>query len=276
MLGMTAPNEQGVCVSDKNECSLIMANGNNYNSICFLNNLDTLVIQNRCFLFYKTGFRFKEYENFKALSTEILNDAKMDLRQWEHTTVGTSGVGYYPYRGLDGDSDCAPQDSSIKTTTMVLGLVWDKEEDSLSCKVKIADLPDKLTKREILSRIQKIFDPIGFTCPATLQPKILLQEAWTHKMEWDTELSQEMQLKFRSWCEEIECLTKIKIPRWASLSSCLPEDLQFHVFCDASQVAYACVVYARVRIGDEVEVHLLQAKSRVAPLKKMTIPRLEL
>ncbi|XP_021959265.1 uncharacterized protein LOC110855152 [Folsomia candida] len=217
---------------------------------------------------------FKEYENFKTLSTEILKDAKKDLRQWKHTAVGTSGIEFNPYCGLDGDSDGAPKDSSFKTTTMVLGLVWDKEEDTLTCKIKNADLPDKLTKREILSRVPKIYDPIGFTSPATLQPKILLQDAWAQKLEWDKELPQEMQQKFTSWCEEIQCLAKIKIPRWALLSASLLEDLQFHVFCDASQVACASVVY--VRIGEKVQVHLLQAKSRVAPLKKMTIPRLEL
>ncbi|OXA37717.1 hypothetical protein Fcan01_27528 [Folsomia candida] len=219
---------------------------------------------------------FKEYETFKALSTEILSDAKMNLRQWEHTAVGTSGIEFNRYCGLDGGSSCVPQDSSIKITTMVLGLVWDKDKDTLSCKIKIADLQEKLTKRVILSRIQKIFDPIGFRCPATLQPKILLQEAWAQKLEWDKELPQEMQQKFVTWCEEMECLAKIKIPRWASISACRPQDLQFHVFCDASQAAYASAVYVRIRIGEQVQVHLLQAKSRVAPLKKMTIPTLEL
>ncbi|GFY40127.1 integrase catalytic domain-containing protein [Trichonephila inaurata madagascariensis] len=46
-----------------------------------------------------------------------------------------------------------------------------------------------VTKRKgILSTVHKIFDPLGFTCPVTLGPKVLLQECWKLKVSWDTEL----------------------------------------------------------------------------------------
>ncbi|KAF2888647.1 hypothetical protein ILUMI_17526, partial [Ignelater luminosus] len=68
----------------------------------------------------------------------------------------------------------------------------------------------------------------------------------------------------------------IQIPRWISLGSKGVEELSLYTFCDTSKDAYAAVVFCRVLRNGRVSVHLLAAKSRVAPLRKLTIPRLEL
>ncbi|OXA48910.1 uncharacterized protein LOC110854898 [Folsomia candida] len=201
----------------------------------------------------------QEYEDFKRESIDIMEDAKMDLCQWERSFVE-----------MDQDSDQPPD-------TMVLGLIWNKKEDSLRCKVKVPELSEKLTKREILSKVQQIFDPIGFSSPTTLQPKVMLQEVWANKLGWDDELPDDIVTNYKKWYEELACLTEVRIPRWISCGADMEKkNIQLHVFCDASQTAYAAVIFLRVSSEDDVKIHLLQAKSRVAPLKKTTIPRLEL
>ncbi|XP_021960214.1 uncharacterized protein LOC110856080 [Folsomia candida] len=201
----------------------------------------------------------QEYEDFKRESIDIMEDAKMDLCQWERSFIE-----------MDQDSDQPPD-------TMVLGLIWNKKEDSLRCKVKVPEISEKLTKREILSKVRQIFDPIGFSSPTTLQPKVMLQEVWANKLGWDDELPDDIVTNYKKWYEELACLTEVRIPRWISCGADMEKkNIQLHVFCDASQTAYAAVIFLRVSSEDDVKIHLLQAKSRVAPLKKTTIPRLEL
>jgi hypothetical protein len=202
----------------------------------------------------------QEYEEFKSKSTEILARAKMDLRQWE-TNI---------------------EKSCDQSSTSVLGLKWDKEEDLLHCQLPKRMKEEKgfkVTKRNVLSFVAQVFDPIGFTAPAVLQPKIQLQESWNLDLKWDTEWEETEGAKFIKWCEEIENLAKIRIPRHAFPNSA--GDIQIHCFTDASQSAYAAVVYARVIQDQKVIVQLLLAKSRLAPIdkkktKRVTIPRLEL
>ncbi|GFX05535.1 integrase catalytic domain-containing protein [Trichonephila clavipes] len=80
----------------------------------------------------------------------------------------------------------------------------DKEENS-----KINEIP--VTKRKILSAVHRIFDPIGFTCPVTLEPKILLQECWKLGVSWDTELPLSISRKFERWKEHLKCLNNLEI-----------------------------------------------------------------
>ncbi|UYV67850.1 hypothetical protein LAZ67_5002241 [Cordylochernes scorpioides] len=54
------------------------------------------------------------------------------------------------------------------------------------------------------------------------------------------------------------------------------EKTTLHIFCDASQFAYATCIFLRIEKEDRVDIQLIQARTRVAPLKKLTIPRLEL
>ncbi|CAL8135607.1 unnamed protein product [Orchesella dallaii] len=188
---------------------------------------------------------FRDYEDFKSKSIEIMNDAKMDLREWEHT-------------GEEG-------------TTNVLGLRWNKRTDELSCMFKVEDLDEKITKRKIMSILHKVYDPKGFTCPAILYPKIILQQLWERKIGWDEELPEDLKKEFIRWHNEIEDLIEIKIPRHAFVKG--PTRVELHCFTDASKLAYAAVVYAVSKDDEEIKIQLVGAKSRVSPLKKSSIPR---
>ncbi|GFW81638.1 integrase catalytic domain-containing protein [Trichonephila clavipes] len=137
--------------------------------------------------------------------------------------------------------------------------------DSLTCEVKI-------TKRLVLSTVQKAFDPIGMLAPSTLLPKLLLQEIWKMKKAWDQKLTQNIVNKFMKWFNEIQILKDVTVPR------CMKIDIfsELHVFVDASKGSYAGCVFARSIVDSRVSVILVRAKSRVVPLKLLSIPRLEL
>ncbi|XP_021958581.1 uncharacterized protein LOC110854452 [Folsomia candida] len=198
----------------------------------------------------------QEMEEFKRISTSMMQEAKMELREWESTMNKFDEV------------------KNGKTVTSVLGLTWDKQHDTISILYDPIILDGPVTKRKILSKLHQVFDPIGFTCPATLQPKLLLQDSWKSGVKWDEELEEKTASRFTAWINQAHVLREIRIPRLMMISS--PDSLQLHLFTDASRYAFAAVVYARSFKNDKVKVTLIQAKSRVAPVKGGTIPRLEL
>ncbi|XP_023313003.1 uncharacterized protein LOC111693096 [Anoplophora glabripennis] len=156
---------------------------------------------------------------------------------------------------------------------------WFTKRDVLTINdnlFKSASDDSAVTKRLILSMSQKVFNPIGVTAPTTLVPKLLLQKLWEKQIPWDTPVDDEVAIAFRNWLTGLPHLLEVEIPRWISTDSKDVQNLSIHVFCDASQKAYATVVYCRVEKDKNVSIHLLAAKSRVAPLRKLTIPRLEL
>jgi hypothetical protein len=216
----------------------------------------------------------QEYYIFKEATTRIMSEAKMDLRQWECSSGWETGIDSQPIGcGLESSRAC----TSARMAS-VLGLKWDKDEDMLRCDYDNNPIPEKVTKRKILSFAQKIYDPIGFLAPALLLPKLILQEAWSAKTGWDEELSEDIATRFGNWAEELHHIEKIQIPRSVRgmISMQSPPHYQLHTFCDASKNAFATVIFLRTEQDGKVNVQLLLAKSRVAPKKNVSIPRLEL
>ncbi|GFT92031.1 integrase catalytic domain-containing protein [Trichonephila clavipes] len=134
------------------------------------------------------------------------------------------------------------------------------------------------SKRFILSVVGRIFDPIGILGPFVIKLKCLLQELWTLGVEWDSELPPKLRHKWQQWSSEAEGLTEIKIPRFylgnidQEIFKC-----EIHCFSDASKSAYGTILYLRfVTCNNEIETSFICSKGRVAPLKSLTLPRLEL
>jgi len=147
----------------------------------------------------------------------------------------------------------------------------------LCCDLKNTDISSNVvTKRIILSTAHKIFDPIGFTAPVTLFPKILLQETWELKLGWDSQVPEDLAQKFFKWREQLPLLSGVKIPRCLLAENFNHDNMTLHVFSDASKCAYGAVVYLRVVTDGCASIQLVQAKFHVAPVKPVTIPRLEL
>ena len=164
------------------------------------------------------------------------------------------------------------QDPVIKT----LGISWNSTEDLFTVTASPVSPDFQTTKRNVLSKVATIFDPLGFVCPYVIVAKILLQELWTRGYDWDDEVQDEIANKIRNWLEQLKSLKEVKISR------CLrsPEPVKSKrivTFVDASQQAYGAAVYIRCKYhNDAVTSRLIAAKNKVAPLTPMTVPRLEL
>lgn len=137
-------------------------------------------------------------------------------------------------------------------------------------------LPQKINKRVILSTSHKIFDPVGMCCPVLLYPKLLLQKIWLRKMDWNEEVDLKMLKDFEKWHKSLTQLKELRIPRRMFGESSDKYLLTFHVFVDASQAACEAEIFVRVESNTGIEVKLVKAKSRVAPTREISIPRLEL
>ncbi|GFW29287.1 uncharacterized protein TNCV_742291 [Trichonephila clavipes] len=118
--------------------------------------------------------------------------------------------------------------------------------------------------------VQKVFDANGLS-PATLPPKLILQETWKLELPWDSELPKSIVNKFMKWANEMYLL-KVTVPRYIVIN----ETSELHIFVDASKSSYGACVFVRTVVENDVKVTLLRSKARVAPLKSLAIPRLEL
>ncbi|GFV67003.1 integrase catalytic domain-containing protein [Trichonephila clavipes] len=206
----------------------------------------------------------------------IMKNASMKLRKWnsnDQTLMRTwerEGLETHPRH---------PDDSSKIPSSKVLGIPWDVVHDYFTIDVKgLLQLGTSkpITKRIVLQSAGKIYDPVGFLSPYTIRLKCLLQELWLRKLSWDDELPPDIHAVWSQWWLELPFLSELKIPRKILDSSGDSSEVQIHTFSDASQKAYGAAAFLRVKHKDRVSVDLVTSKSRVAPLKRLSLPRLEL
>ncbi|XP_063952062.1 uncharacterized protein LOC135153434 [Lytechinus pictus] len=159
----------------------------------------------------------------------------------------------------------------------VLGVFWDREKDEFSYRVKVDKFMDKrLTKRIILSQVARIFDPIGYTAPFVIRAKIGLQQLWENGYDWDAVLPDECQLEWKRFFQEMEELKEVTFERCLTPKEAVGKPL-LCIFSDASMHAFGACAYLRWEMdGGGYMTRFVAAKSRVAPLKPLTVPRLEL
>jgi hypothetical protein len=157
-----------------------------------------------------------------------------------------------------------------------LGIQWMVEEDQFSFKVAVKSLVP--TRRHILSIVSSVFDPLGFVSPFTLTAKLILQDLCRRGISWDQESEGDDLRKWQLWLSELSRLDQVQIDRclkpvgFGEVTEC-----QIHHFADASDYAYGVVSYVRFKnVSGDIHCALILSKSRVNPLKKPTIPRLEL
>ncbi|XP_070516626.1 uncharacterized protein [Cardiocondyla obscurior] len=162
-------------------------------------------------------------------------------------------------------------DTSLKT----LGVSWSTYDDEIHYSISLLDLDSTLTKRKILSDIARIFDPIGLMGPLVLHAKKIMQDIWRSGVQWDESVPQSIQYEWTEFIKQLKNMSRVSFDRKISIESCYEN--QIHGFCDASNVAYGACLYARsVGKNGEITSKLICSKSRVAPIKPVTIPRLEL
>jgi len=154
-----------------------------------------------------------------------------------------------------------------------LGVQWCVESDTLQFRVQLkAEHP---TRRGILSTVSSVFDPLGMLAPLILVGKAILQELCRDGTGWDDSIPESLKARWERWRGSLHLLSSRKIPRCYKLEGFgETKTVELHHFSDASKDAYGQCSYLRLT-NDSCQIHcsLAMSKSRVAPLRPVTIPR---
>ena len=160
------------------------------------------------------------------------------------------------------------------STLKALGVKWNPTSNFVF-EVLVPERPKGITKRVVLSELAKVFDPLGWLAPTTIRAKILFQDLWKLTIGWDEEIPENVKVEWLMYQKELPVIRSICIPRCIIFPKSVSQ--QFHGYCDASEKAYAAVVYLRSELSDgSVKVRLVTSKTKVAPIKQVSLPRLEL
>ncbi|XP_059062116.1 uncharacterized protein LOC131854947 [Achroia grisella] len=164
----------------------------------------------------------------------------------------------------------------IDSVMKILGLTWNRRSDVFEYSVQLPPLSEPVTKRKVISDVARLFDPLGWIAPTIITAKVFIQKLWLSGIDWDEELPSQLLKEWIIYRNELCLLTNLQIPRWIN-SRADDKLVELHGFSDASNVAYAAVVYARiVSRNGVIHVNLLTSKTKVAPVKQISIPKLEL
>ncbi|XP_011858077.1 PREDICTED: uncharacterized protein LOC105555662 [Vollenhovia emeryi] len=213
------------------------------------------------------GRTYQEVMILQQQLYELLKQGQFWLRKWRSNESSF----------LQHLADCETGElfTIDKDAVKTLGLLWDSSRDRLLYET---DLPRQkhFTKRTVLARISQIFDPLGLVGPILITGKIFMQRLWTEDLQWDQTLPHHCLTAWDDYGEALLKLNTLQIPRNANHNN---SSSQFDLFDfgDASQSALGACLYVVYSDEDgDLHSHILCAKSRVAPLKTLSLPRLEL
>ncbi|XP_060588499.1 uncharacterized protein LOC132743919 [Ruditapes philippinarum] len=197
-------------------------------------------------------------------SKKMFSDAAMNLREWLTNSENVNNV-------------IPITDRAEMKEMQVLGHIWDYKTDTIYLKQsKISDDSLPLTKRNILKRVASVFDPMGLFSPVVLRGKILLQELWSRGLDWDDVVNDEqIRQRWLSISQDLLDITEHKLPRNVK-TNVKVKTFNLLCFCDASTKSYATSIYLHQEEKELSKTDLIFAKTRLAPVKVMTVPKLEL
>ena len=204
----------------------------------------------------------------------ILAKGGFQLRKWRSSS--STVLQHIPSDLRESLPDKEMVDAYTSAYPKALGIAWDSHKDQLAVQVQ---LPSQFisTKRGIASDTAKSFDVLGWLSPFMLHMKILFQSMWKEKIDWDTPLKDDLTAQHVWWRKELPLLKHITVPRCYFPGKSKPKQTELQGFSDASEAAYSAVVYVRAVYEDgSVSSTLVVAKTKVAPLKSVSITRLEL
>lgn len=167
-------------------------------------------------------------------------------------------------------------DKEAMPTERALGIQWCIEKDSFQFRIVLKDRP--CTRRGILSTVSSIYDPLGFVAPLLLEGKKILQDLCREKADWDDPVPENIKARWERWRAELPSLEELSIPRCYKPSNFgRSASAELHHFSDASTQGYGQCSYLRLtNKKGYIHCSFVIGKARVAPLKPVTVPRLEL
>uniref|UniRef100_A0AAG5DPQ0 Integrase catalytic domain-containing protein n=1 Tax=Anopheles atroparvus TaxID=41427 RepID=A0AAG5DPQ0_ANOAO len=211
---------------------------------------------------------------------QVFQDGGFQLRNWVSNSpavVEHFGTGENPtYKTL----------METSKNERVLGMMWNPESDDLAFNTVTSPELTTLyegdvtpTKRQVLRCVMSLFDPLGLLATFIIHGKILIQDLWRAGTGWDDEIRDIQLVDWRRWIKMFPCIRDLRIPRcyFSRATEQSYASGELHVFVDASPLAYSCVVYLRIVDSQGLpRCTLIAGKAKVAPLKPVTIPKMEL
>ena len=194
------------------------------------------------------------YEN----SRKLLSEAGFPLEQWSTNSP----------KLIDKINEFKGVTKNESSNVSILGIYWDTKFDKFQLSNVQLEDRSTVTKRTVTSDISKIYDPLGFLLPVTIRSRDLIQKLWKAKLSWDEVLTEDLLQEWYDLRNDLNQLSNITIDRniYSSNTGVL------HVFADSSKTAYGAVAY--LLTGNHS--NLIMAKARIAPLKPVKLPQLEL
>ncbi|XP_029348389.1 uncharacterized protein LOC115034949 [Acyrthosiphon pisum] len=176
----------------------------------------------------------------------IMKKAGMTLRKWSSNEPSIVSC----MSEKENANECIFEEESI---TKILGLYWNADAETPA-----------------------IFDPLGLVGPIIVQAKLIIQSLWKIRISWDEPLPDNIRIEWVKYRKGLSMLNKLTIPRNIGCNKILA-NIQIHGFADASIKCYgACIFLRSTNEQGEHTAKLICAKSKVAPLKVISLPRLEL
>ena len=204
------------------------------------------------------------------------DEAVLSLKESLEKIIGQAGMKFHSW---DSSSQKVREVMGVEDEPddkVILGVKWNRRTDDMGINLSrvLGHLKGASTKRELLRGTSKLYDPHGIFAPVGLVPKLMFQKICGRKFAWDDPLPEEVDKQWREWRDQLELLERARVQRHVLLPKY--DGLELHGFSDASQSAYSAVVYIKSTCGTASASNLIMCKNRVAPQKKLTIPRLEL
>ncbi len=219
----------------------------------------------------------EEARSFVDKLGTLLANGGFELRQWSSNQPST--INHLPSELKSASTELWISHGKTDTQESALGLLWNHQTDTISYRYHPTETTE-ITMRNIYRTLASQYDPLGYIIPYSTRAKLIVQRLWDKKRDWDDpNLPPDLLQTWTEWEAELPSLPLIAFPR--SYTSPAKDNgtsqRDIHIFCDASERAYGSVAYLRTedQQGD-VEVSFLTARSKVAPKKQQSIPRLEL
>ena len=178
------------------------------------------------------------------------------------------------------ENDRAPEAKALGENVLskALGVRWDVGRDILYYVNRLSCQDKPVTKREILKKVSKMYDPLGLLSPILHKGRLIFQESTREVLQWDDPVPEHLDQAWRKWVNTLASVSNLCFPRCIMPSEYLSSYVELHSFSDGGSYGYGAVCYLRMisyNTGD-IRVILLSGKSRLCPLKEVSVPRVEL
>ena len=173
---------------------------------------------------------------------QLFNQGGFTLRKWNSSEK--SVLDAIPPELRESDEVLAISDAG-SGMAKTLGISWNTRLDAFFLSTSDCQPTENVTKRLLLSDVSKIYDALGWFAPTTTKMKILLQKTWELNLQWDEQVPNHLLKEWEPWRSELSILQSMSVPRCYYLKNEELTGIEIHGFCDASEDAYAAVVYLK-------------------------------